>query len=121
MQVINPTPKPMLLSSTAGVSKTLQPDTPTEVDGLLLQLALRQGCRPVDSSGRSAPATVVASDVTDEQIREAIHELIERNDPMTFTSLGKPRVRDVAVVVGAEVSRDQVERVFESMPGKASD
>lgn len=124
MQVTNTRNQPQLLASTAGVAVTIQPGETLELHGELLRIALDRGCVPTSETS-AAPSTEAEPEpepeattevVSTEQIQAAIQTLIDRGDQSAFTSQGKPRVRDVVVVLGTEVTREQVEVAFEAMP-----
>lgn len=100
----------------------MKADEVMDLQGEFLRLAYNAGCVAV---GASAPAEEVDPDPEPEaevpgpsrmeQIQAAIRELIDRNDGSGFTSTGSPYVREVAVILGDEVKRSEVEEAFAAM------
>ena len=95
----------------------LEPNEERELQGDLLQLAYEAGCAP---AAVAEPEVAVRSpfpspDERAELVEAAIRELMERGDPTAFTSAGMPRVREVAVILGDEATKAEIETVFAAM------
>jgi hypothetical protein len=118
MRLIAPSDRPTRLATTGGGVRILTPGQEYDLEGEFLRMALAAGAVP--ATGESAPAPeppkAAASDLDRaELIRQTIDELIDRGDDSAFTSNGQPRVREVAVILGDEVTKDEVEAVFATM------
>lgn len=106
------------LATTGGHVLWLGPDEERELEGDLLQLAYEKGC--TRQGAPSAQVLPVADDDAEaderkELLESAIRELMERGDPSAFTGSGMPRVREVAVIFGDEVTKAEVDAVFLGM------
>jgi hypothetical protein len=106
------------LATTSGHVLWLGPNEERELAGDLLQLAYENGCTRVESAPVAeapAPAPFPSPDERVEQVEAAIRELMERGDSTAFTSAGMPRVREVAVILGDETTKAEIETVFAAM------
>lgn len=116
--------QPIRIATTATVF-WVRPGHPRDLDGDLLRAAYDAGCVRDEDSVSSKPAVVVdESPITAERfllVRTAIEELIARNDPEAFTMFGVPKVREVASVLGDQVTRKEVEDVFAMMSESSDD
>lgn len=121
MQVTNTRTRDILLSSTSGVTRSVPVGATVDLQGEMLRMALQAGCTPTsETSAKLEPVPTPGEEISVERIQAAIQTLIDRGDQSAFTSQGKPRVRDVVVVLGAEVTREEVERAFETMKPDAA-
>lgn len=115
------------IATTSGVIR-MAPGTERDLEGEYLQEALKKGAFPVQASKKPAayagakflidePVEMTedekaARDQTiprDERIIAAVRTLLERNDASVLTTQGLPRVRDVASLIGDEVTRDEIQ------------
>jgi len=115
------------LATTAGVIR-MAPGTTRDLQGEYLRLALEKGATPTNEVNETVPYAGAKYMLEDEvemtederfaadptvpradRVIAAVRTLIERNDPSVLTRAGIPRVRDVASLVGDEVSRDEIE------------
>ena len=104
------------LATAYGHVMLLHPNEQRELEGAMLQLAISQGCALITGNPAMTDVKIEQSDEErQELIRAAIDELIDRGREEDFTSAGMPRVREVAVIIGDEVTKDEVETVFNSM------
>ncbi len=118
------------LASTWGAIRWMEPNEERDFEGPWLKLAVEAGCKKVVAppkeeapSKNTAGEAIVTPDLNLESVLEerkariqaAIRELVERGDESAFTSTGQPRVREVAVIIGGEVTKRDIEDAFASM------
>ena len=114
--------KPTRLATTSGAVLWLAANEEREMGGDLLKLAYEAGCLPVIEEEQEQEQGAVlefgieaARSERLARVQAAIRELMERGDETAFTSTGQPRVREVAVILGDEVTRSEVEDAFAAM------
>jgi hypothetical protein len=92
-------------------------NVPVNVPPTLVVEALRIGAQCVDGPTPSpvetpeAPKELSAEERA-ELIGAAISEIVEANDPESFTAAGSPAVVAVETIVGFDVSRSEVDAVW---------
>lgn len=112
MLIKAPSDTSVRVALTTGRVFILAPNQERELTGDALQIALEGGCRPV-APQKEAPPTPV--ETREARIEAAIRELMARGDEGAFTSTGTPRVREVAVIVGEELTKGEIDEVFAAM------
>ena len=112
------------LATTSGAVRWLEANEERELDGDLLQLAYKVGCLPVTEEveeQEQEQGTVLEFGIEAARaerlarVQTAIRELMERGDESAFTSNGQPRVREVAVILGDEITKGEIEAAFAAM------
>lgn len=112
------TEQDLRLATTFGSVMQLAAGEERNLEGEFLRLALSLGATSVEQRSKPQPIPTPAVEPTssrEDLVRVAIEELITRNDPRAFTSLGVPRVSEVAVILGDEVTKAEVDAVFRKM------
>lgn len=127
------TTKGIRIATTSGVIR-MAPGTERDLEGDYLQEALKRGAKPVKASQKSRKfagarfeldqnVQVSEDEMTarddsiswDERVKAAVKTLLERNDSSVLTSQGLPRVRDVASVLGEEVTREEIQAAVDGV------
>jgi hypothetical protein len=115
------------LASTSGVIR-MAPGTQRDLQGEYLAEALKKGAYPVQETAQNTAYVGAKFTLTDEpdmtedeqaardpaiprddRIMAAVRSIMERNDASALTGQGTPRVRDVAALIGDEVTREEID------------
>ena len=114
MLIKAPSDTSVRVALTTGRVFILAPNQERELTGDALQVALERGCQPVAPQQEEVPPAP-PEESREARVEAAIRELMARGDETAFTSSGTPRVREVAVILGDEVTKGEIDEVFAAM------